>query len=438
MDSLMLLGLPGRQLYCLMPTDQYYVFQHYFIRRRSERTPRDVRHAEISRHTPEASGGRRHARAADLRIPRRMVTGFTLKMRRTPFLGLDNCATLRLKLADGQTHRFAVLGDHTEAELRERFGVGGTQSAAPRVYAAPTPNKYAVPAQPAFTPPAANIPNFVPPAPAPVRPAPLRNREARRERVRAHLEDMALLRNEKLWPLVRALDFPLVLGAYVFSITDSSMIFGRGAPAVIAPAICIACILAMLFLPIVLPQWFSLFPKGRLSESIPIGLLVFFPALGLIARCFFRIESTTPLRLTRITYLSLPRFFLIAAIPGAVIAIAVWLLAKERKFAPAALTAYCCVLLVLLVGVGGRINVLDAENPPDRTESVQFENDDFGEMTFDDFWRLTVQTTEGELTVPVPGWLRSALLNHPEMPREITVDFYDGTLGIPFALPRIR
>ena len=35
MDSLMLLGLPGRQLYCLMPTDQYFVFQHYFIRRRS-------------------------------------------------------------------------------------------------------------------------------------------------------------------------------------------------------------------------------------------------------------------------------------------------------------------------------------------------------------------------------------------------------------------
>ena len=185
-------------------------------------------------------------------------------------------------------------------------------------------------------------------------------------------------------------------------------------------------------------MWFSLFPKGRLSESIPIGLLVFFPALGLIARCFLRIESTTPLRLTRITYLSLPRFFLIAAIPGAVIAIAVWLLAKERKFAPAALTAYCCVLLVLLVGVGGRINVLDAENPPDRTESVQFEDDDFGEMTFDDFWRLTVQTTEGELTVPVPSWLRGELLNHPEMPREITVDFYDGTLGIPFALPRIR
>ena len=49
-----------------------------------------------------------------------------------------------------------------------------------------------------------------------------------------------------------------------------------------------------------------------------------------------------------------------------------------------------------------------------------------------------MQTTEGELTVPVPGWLRSALLNHPEMLREITVDFYDGTLGIPFALPRIR
>ena len=62
----------------------------------------------------------------------------------------------------------------------------------------------------------------------------------------------------------------------------------------------------------------------------------------------------------------------------------------------------------------------------------------FGKMTFDDFWRLTVQTTEGELTLLVPSWVRGDLLNHPEIPREICVDFYDGTLGIPFALPRIR
>lgn len=423
MESLMLLGLPGRQLYCLMPTDQYYVFQHYFIRRRSERSPRDIRHAEISRHTPEASGPRRHAQAQDLRVPRRMLTGFDLKMRRTPFLGLDNCARLRLKLSDGQTYRFAVLGEHTEAELREIFGVGG-QSAAP--------GKYAVPAQSGFTPPAANLPSSVPPTPAPVKPAPLRNREARRERVRAHLEDMALLRNEKLWPLVRALDFPLVLGAYVFSITDSSMIFGKGAPAWIAPAICVACILAMLFLPVLLPQWFSLFPKGKLSESIPIGLLVFFPALGLLARCFYRVESTAPLVLSRITYPSLPQFFLIAAIPGAVVALAVWLLAKERKFAPGALTVYCCILLVLLVGIGGRINALDAENPPDRTEYVEIDGVRFGETTFDDFQKLTVRISEGELTVLVPGWAKS-ISKHL---RSVRVDFYDGTLGIPFVNAR--
>ena len=427
MDPLMLLGLPGRQLYCLMPTDQYFVFQHYFIRRRSTRSPRDIRHAEISRYTPEASGGRKHAQVQDLRIPRRAITGFTLKMRRTPFLGLDNCARLKLKLSDGAVHRFAVLGSHTQSELREIFGIGGPQSVEPRVYDA----------RPGFTPPAANLPSFVPPTPAPVKQAPLRNREARRERVRAHLEDMALLRNEKLWPLMRALTFPVVLGAYIFSVIDSSLIFGKGAPALLAPAICIACILAILLLPIVLPQWFSLFQKGKLSDSIPIGMLVFFPALGLLFRSFYRVASASPLRLARIVYPSLPRFFLIAAIPGAVIALAVWLPAKERKFAPGALTVYCCVLLVLLAGIGGRINTLDAENPPDRTELVQFDDDDFGEMTFDDFWRLTVQTTEGELTVLVPSWVRGNLLNYPEIPREIYVDFYDGTLGIPFAIARV-
>ena len=427
MDPLMLLGLPGRQLYCLMPTDQYFVFQHYFIRRRSTRSPRDIRHAEISRYTPEASGGRKQARVQDLRIPRRAVAGCTLKMRRIPFLGLDNCARLTLKLSDGAIHRFAVLGSHTQAELREIFGVVGPQSAEPMAYAARS----------GFTPPAANLPNFVPPTPAPVRPAPLRNRQARRERVRAHLEDMALLRNEKHWPLMRALTFPMVLGGYIFSIIDSSMVFGRGAPAVIAPAICISCILAMLFLPIVLPQWFSLFQKGKLSDSIPIGMLVFFPALGLLFRSFYRVASASPLRLARIVYPSLPRFFLIAAIPGAVIALAVWLLAKERKFAPGALTVYCCVLLVLLAGIGGRINTLDAENPPDRTESVQFDDRNFGDTTFDDFQKLTVQTSEGELTVLVPDWLRSYLLNNPKVRRNISVDFYDGALGIPFAIARI-
>jgi hypothetical protein len=427
MDSLMLLGLPGRQLYCLMPTDQYFVFQHYFIRRRSTRSPRDIRHAEISRYTPEASGGRKHAQVQDLRIPRRAVIGATLKMRRTAFLGLDNCARLKLKLSDGAIHRFAVLGSHTQSELREIFGISGPQSAEPRVYDA----------RPGFTPPAANLPSFVPPTPAPVKQAPLRNREARRERVRAHLEDMALLRNEKLWPLMRALTFPVVLGAYIFSVIDSSMVFGRGAPALLAPAICIACILAILFLPIVLPQWFSLFQKGKLSESIPIGMLVFFPALGLLFRSFYRVASASPLRLARIVYPSLPRFFLIAAIPGAVIALAVWLLAKERKFAPGALTVYCCVLLVLLAGVGGRINTLDVENPPDRTESVQFDDRNFGETTFDDFQKLTVQTSEGELTVLVPDWLRSYLLNNPKVRRNISVDFYDGALGIPFAIARV-
>ena len=426
MDPLMLLGLPGRQLYCLMPTDQYFVFQHYFIRRRSTRSPRDIRHAEISRYTPEASGGRKHAQVQDLRIPRRAITGFDLKMRRTPFLGLDNCARLKLKLSDGAIHRFAVLGDHTQAELREIFGVGG-KSAEPRVYDA----------RPGYTPPAANLPSFVPPTPAPVKQAPLRNREARRERVRAHLEDMALLRNEKLWPLMRALTLPLTLGAYIFSVIDSRMISGQGAPALLAPAICIACILAILFLPIVLPQWFSLFQKGKLSEAIPIGMLVFFPALGLIFRSFYRVASASPLRLARIVYPSLPRFFLIAAIPGAVIALAVWLLAKERKFAPGALTVYCCVLLVLLAGIGGRINTLDAENPPDRTESVQFDDRNFGDTTFDDFQKLTVQTSEGELTVLVPDWLRSYLLNNPKVRRNISVDFYDGALGIPFAIARI-
>ena len=88
MESVMVLGLPGKELYCVTKTDQYYVFQNYIVRRRSARSPRDIRHAEISRYTPEASGGRKHAQVQDLRIPRRAVTGATLKMRRTPFLGL--------------------------------------------------------------------------------------------------------------------------------------------------------------------------------------------------------------------------------------------------------------------------------------------------------------------------------------------------------------
>ena len=406
MDSLMLLGLPGRQLYCLMPTDQYYVFQHYFIRRRSTRSPRDIRHAEISRYTPEASGGRKHAQVQDLRIPRRAVTGATLKMHRTPFLGLDNCARLTLKLSDGATHRFAVLGSHTQAELREIFGVGGPQSAEPRV----------CDARSGFTPPAANLPSFVPPTPAPVKQAPLRNRQGRRERIRAHLEDMAGRRNEKLRPLVRAV-MVLPIWALFFSFADSQSLFGRGAPVWLAPAICFALILVMLSLPALVPQWYSLFLSGwGRADVIPVGLFIIPPALGLLFRCFWGV-----------TYVSLPRFFLIAAIPGAVIAVLVWVFARERKIVPGTLTVYCCVLLVLLVGIGGRINMMDAYNPPDRTERakvVERQINSFGNLD-----EVTVRTSRGEMTFRVPD----SLYNSVTSDDRVTVDFHNGVLGIPYA-----
>ena len=405
MDSLMLLGLPGRQLYCLMPTDQYLVFQHYFIRRRSSRSPRDIRHAEISRYTPEASGGRKHAQVQDLRIPRRAITGFDLKMRRTAFLGLDNCARLKLKLSDGAIHRFAVLGNHTQSELREIFGVGG-KSAEPRVYDA----------RPGFTPPAANLPSFVPPTPAPVKQAPLRHRQARRERIRFHLEDMAGRRNENLRPLA-AVVMVLPMAAFFFSVIDSRSVFGWGAPVWLAPAICFALILVMLSLPVLIPQWYSLFLSGwGRADVIPVGLFVIPPALGLLLRCFWGVS-----------YVSLPRFFGIAAIPGAVIALLVWIFARERKIVPGTLTVYCCVLLVLLVGIGGRINMMDADNPPDRTERTKVVEQQIGPIG--NFNEVTVRTSQGEMTFLVPD----SLYHSVTADDRVTVDFHNGVLGIPYA-----
>ena len=403
MDSLMLMRLPGRQLYCLMPTDQYYVFQQYYIRRRSSRSPRDIRHAEISRYTHEASGSHKNDMAHDLRIPRRMVTAFTLKMRRVPFLRLDNCATVRLKLSDGTDYRFAVLGVHTDYEIRTQFQSAGSEGRAPFAYYAPatadTTRKTgaAVQRMDAKTP--------------------LTSREARRERVMARLEDRTLRRRESHEYLMIMLAGALAVTAFFFSVTDGRRNVPSGTTFPINPVlsqvICYGCILALLFLPALVPEWYSLFLNMRGGKRlIPTGFFVIWPAAGLIYLTF-----------CNTVYLSLPLFFLIACIPGAVIALAVWLVSWERGYAPVRLTLFCCALAVLLVGIGGRINRYAAGGAPEHTETVKI----VGEGQRSD-WTV--------LKVRIDGADRSVFVYNSDRYRnnaEISMDFYDGSLGIPFA-----
>ena len=403
MDSLMLMRLPGRQLYCLMPTDQYFVFQQYFIRRRSSRSPRDIRHAEITRYTHDASGAHENDMARDLRIPRQLVAGFTLRMRRVPFLRLDNCARLRLKLADGREYRFAVLGTRTDNEIRTLFQSGSSAGRPGFVYHETAPVKTAPGGGQARQEKALEAPHG--------------DREARRERFQARLEDRTLRRREAHEPGLVMLAGLLTLAAFFFSMAQGRGTFVTGGSVRISPVlsqvICYSCILALLFLPALLPQWYSLFMSSRKGQRlIPTGFFVILPAAGLIFQTFFKTA-----------YLSLPRFFLIACIPGAVIAIAVWLVSWERKYTPVRLALFCCFLAVLLVGIGGRINRSAAGGAPVRTETVKISAEERSDWTV--------------LTVRIDGTDRKVFVNNSGRYNRAQAAFmkiYDGSMGIPFAV----
>ena len=374
MESLMVLGLPGRELYCVTKTDQYYVFQNYFVRQRSARSPRDIRHAEISRYTPEASGHRKNAEVRDLRIPRRQVVKRLIQMRRSLLTRWDNCGTVKLAMADGTTHRFLVLGNHSAAELGGWFDI--------------------------------------------------RSGEIRGQLTQSSVRDYQKKtkppRNEKLEPVIRAgsgiVAYVTIVCSFLLALKPEDWhFFSSDISRQVLLAISLAGILLMLVLPLVAPQWFSHLRHTRegMKKNARFGLALFFPLVGL---GIYTLRS--------VSYISYWQLLKLACIPSTVMALLLWIVSKEKTRAPARMTVFCLAFAVLGFGIGGSVNKLVEQYGPAQTEQAQvIEHFDLGPLHC-----ATVDTSRGELTCVDPYETFIFRAN-----RNVTVSFYDGLLGIPFA-----
>lgn len=401
MDSMMVLGLPGRELYCVTKTDQYYVFQNYIVRRRSARSPRDIRHAEISRYTPEASGHRKNAQIRDLRIPRSQVAGRSLKMRRSILTRWDNCGVLKLDLYDGRILRFLILGNHSAGELSEWFDIG---NAGIRGRTSHTNGDR-------------------------VTASSIRNAD-----IRSYLEEMYARRNPKR----RGLAVVAEVAIYLLSLfcaglliipqnvffqlfhVDKFLVF----------LICLTCLLITLVLPLIVPQWYShMFfrPITRDRFGRASGMIEHDGMINVCGLMIFPLVGMTAFALLGPLYRSLWPVGLIAFIPSAILALLLWFLSKERRVVPVRMAAFCLAFAILGVGLGGAINRADEFLGPDRVEQVEVvarKTVFNGTLTHDE---VTVNTSEGELTFPVSDYQTF----HYGKPA--TVNYYDGLLGIPFS-----
>ena len=403
MESVMVLGLPGKELYCVTKTDQYYVFQNYFVRQRSARSPRDIRHAEISRYTPEASGHRKNAEVRDLRIPRSQVAARSLKMRRSLLTRWDNCGVLKLNLYDGRTLRFLILGNHSAEELREWFDIGD-----------------------------AGICGRT----AQTNGGPCQASSIRNADIRSYLEEMYDRRDPKRRGLAAAAEAVIYLlslfcaGLLVIPQNVFFQLFHVDKRLVFS--ISLTCLLITLVLPLVVPQWYShMFfrPIARDRFGRASGMIEHDGMINVCGLMIFPLVGMTAFALLGPVYRSLWPIGLIAFLPSAVLALLLWILSKERRVVPVRMAAFCLAFAILGFGLGGAINRADEFFGPDRVEQVEIvaRKTVFNGALDLDYDVVVVNTPEGELTFPVSDY-RSFHYGKPA-----TVNYYDGLLGIPFS-----
>ena len=169
------------------------------------------------------------------------------------------------------------------------------------------------------------------------------------------------------------------------------------------------------------PEWYSL---TRGSEEarylygkklLPAAVLLFIPP--------FVLMMGTP----QLTYLSEARALLIGMLPVAALSVVVWLLSREKATSPAILAAVLAMWTLLSSGVGLAINALDYfYQPPALTEHRRVVALDGANKTN---CRVTTGTGEDELVL----WVTKEYYDTLSVGDYVTVDFYDGALGVPYA-----
>ena len=215
-----------------------------------------------------------------------------------------------------------------------------------------------------------------------------------------------------VWGIVLciALDLAVLIGAILLPYLPWLIL---GLIALVMPAI----------LALVHPAWYtftqrsggSVFIYGK--RMLPVHYLLYVAAMLLA------------IRLPMVSYLSTARTILIGALPMVLLAVVVWLLSRERSAAPGMRAAVLAMWIVFGAGVGLAVNAADFYcNPPDRTEIcpiVTLEGD--AERSGPPHY-VTLNTEDGELRFHIDKYSYETM----SVGDSVTVEYYDGTLGIPF------
>ena len=369
MEQLMVMGFPSDRIYLVEQTNSYYAFLYM------GNETMGMREKQITEYPdPLTDACASMAGPKDLWIEKRSVTSCLLTMKQNISTPIPNCGTLKMKTSDGKKRTFLILDTHPVQELRQFF-----------------------------------------PATEEVEISKSAQRQTARE---AYGKELASARNEEdikkyrivYWVMVAvsvlASFVPALLGLYLDYILAINL-------------------LALIF-PVVMafakPQWFCFNENNRHNTyGIPM-FTVMFPLLISLA-------SLSLMTLRPVDYVSIGRFFLINGLISAALGAALWYFAPERKADPVGLLLIVIIIIMLGWGIGGTINLLDINQGYDWSEDAAVTALEINHSSKGgDSYHVTTATADGETSHEVSEEYYNTL----HVGDYVTIDHYEGTLGIPF------
>lgn len=369
MEQLMVMGFPSDRIYLVEQTNSYYAFLYMGNETMGMREKQITDYPDTLTDACASMAGPK-----DLWIEKRSVTSCLLTMKQNISTPMPNCGTLKMKTSDGKKRTFLILDTHPAQELRRFF-----------------------------------------PATEEVKISKSSRRQAARE---AYGKELARNRKEEDIKKYRILYWAMLALPVLTSIVP--MLLGMYLDYILAIDLLVAAIPVLLLF--IKPQWFCLNENNR---GKTYGIPMFSALVPLIVSLGF-LSITT---LEAADYISLGRYFLINGILSLILGSALWYFAPERKADPVGLLPIIILILMLGWGIGGTINLLDINQGYDWSEfstvtDLEVSHSGKGGTSY----YVTTTSADGELSHKVSKDYFYTL----QVGDTVTVDYYEGTLGIPF------
>ncbi len=369
MEQLMVMGFPSDRIYLVEQTNSYYAFLYMGNETMGMREKQITDYPDTLTDACASMAG-----SKDLWIEKRSVTSCLLTMKQNISTPMPNCGTLKMKTADGKKRTFLILDTHPAQELRRFF-----------------------------------------PATEEVKISKNSQRQAARE---AYGKELARNRKEEDIKKYRIL---------YWAVVALSVFAGFVLPFFALPLDMILAInLLVAAIPILLvflkPQWFCLNEDKRYNMyGVPMHSVLPPLALSLCSLWIFTVDA--------VDYISWGRYFLINGLLSLVLGSALWYFAPERKADPIGLLPVIFLITLIGWGIGGTINLLDINQGYDWSEfstvtDLEVNHSSKGGTSY----CVTTTSADGELSHKVG----KEYFNTLQVGDTVTVDHYEGTLGIPF------